>query len=468
MAPENGVLIGADVAKPKLDQRSQRDFLSHIFNKAIVRLGTRAEYRARWGMLDELRSDVDGGAYAPRRLQGFLAMPRSFALPRFVPIFSVRDYALFFACVRAIDECSAAEAVEGTFGGWSLGGRRRKREAEFAEAIIDPGPYAESVYRRDKWFENWQQYWRLLAATTEDAAPRSCILSLDIANFYDSISLSRLERQLRSICADSEEAIEVLMFFLQSWNRRLDRYAPASKGLPNDTVGDCARVLANLYLVPFDRAFRKDAENIGARYIRFADDITVVCPNRRKAEQLLFLASHRLYARGLHVNQSKVRFQSKREFERYWRFDIFDRLDQREIVASTQAVQRAWRTPGFGRRETVFKYLLNALEKRPDLIPQRRWVHARSVESRERMSSMTDRQLQRLVVISDVRTDTLRTIARTLMRSPVNGLHLNLLNLLKRFERDPDPAMHKSVSHLLDSLNKINDPIVQMAIRNYE
>src|SRR5262249_43267304 len=130
-----------------------------------------------------------------------------------------------------------------------------------------------SCYNRAAWMRNWQAYWKLLAATYEHASESSWFVMFDIANFYDSIDLYRLETSVRALCGNEAYAINVLLALLSSWNRALCRYARSTKGLPMDLVGDGSRLLANFYLTPFDRAFRDYVESRGGEYMRFADDM---------------------------------------------------------------------------------------------------------------------------------------------------------------------------------------------------
>jgi hypothetical protein len=122
-----------------------------------------------------------------------------------VPVLSFQDVAVYFACVKAFDEKLASLAVEDTYGGWSLGGKRREFEENQAKASFDSDldVYVPvSVYNRSAWVENWQQYWKLLAAKFEYTPTGSYFVMFDVANFYDTIDLPRLERELRRHCPD--------------------------------------------------------------------------------------------------------------------------------------------------------------------------------------------------------------------------------------------------------------------------
>lgn len=156
--------------------RIQASLWTHMFNKCVVRLGTREAYLKRREILRCLESDVAEGAYAPRPMHGYLSAPKGKGVARFIPVFSFQDFAVYFGCVRAFDERLAELAVQNTYGGWSLGGKRRDFEEERAKASIGAArssPSAQqlvddafdlgvsvpiSAYNRWDWLENWSQY----------------------------------------------------------------------------------------------------------------------------------------------------------------------------------------------------------------------------------------------------------------------------------------------------------------------
>ena len=156
--------------------------------------------------------------------------------------------------------------------------------------------------------KHWQEYWKLLAASYEHADDEAWFAMFDIANFYDSVDLRRLETNVRAVSRDEHFAINVLFHLLGSWNRALSLYTHSTKGLPMDLVGDCSRLLANYFLTPFDKAFREHVHSNAGDFMRFADDMVVCCATRRGCERLVFEASSRLHELGLNVNVAKVKY----------------------------------------------------------------------------------------------------------------------------------------------------------------
>lgn len=211
---------------------------------SAVRLMASTDYRHRKELLRDLIESVNKGCYAPVGVSGFLSAPKGNGVARFIPVFSYPDTAIYFACVQQIDESLASARVPQTFGGWQLGNARRIiEEAEAIRLFGGEGcpSMPVSCYNRGAWMKHWQEYWKLLAAQYEDADEGSWFAMFDIANFYDSVDLERLQTNVRAAGAEECFAINVLFEILSSWNRALRMYMPNTKGLPMDLVGDCSR-----------------------------------------------------------------------------------------------------------------------------------------------------------------------------------------------------------------------------------
>ena len=136
-----------------------------------------------------------------------------------------------------------------------------------------------------------------------DVADWKCFLKLDIANFYDGINLSLLERKVRHVIPKSKQDVVTLLFhFLQNWNRRFEGYSMKTVGLPQDEIGDCSRILANFYLQDYDSAVYEVCERHDAKYVRFADDQIIYAANSEVAKNILFEASKELMKVNLNFN----------------------------------------------------------------------------------------------------------------------------------------------------------------------
>src|SRR5437867_3197910 len=112
----------------QLPYRDQTDLWKHMTTRCPVPLVTREQYRQRHPILRGLLERVNDGSYSPNSLHGFLSAPKAQSVARFVPVFTFKDTAVYFACLQQIDRQLASQAVPETFGGWQLGGMRRSIE----------------------------------------------------------------------------------------------------------------------------------------------------------------------------------------------------------------------------------------------------------------------------------------------------------------------------------------------------
>jgi hypothetical protein len=339
---------------------------------------TNAEYKQRRALLDSAVDEVNDGSYAPRRIHGFLSAPKGSSVARFIPVLTCTDTAIYFACMQHIDRKLAGAAVENTFGGWQLGTARREIEEREAIGLFSGEgcpSMPTSCYNRAAWMEHWQEYWKLLAAKYEHADDEAWFAMFDIANFYDSVDLPRLETSVRAACGGEHFSINVLFHLLGSWNRALGLYTQSTKGLPMDLVGDCSRLLANYFLTTFDRAFREHVRSHQGDFMRFADDMVVCSTTRAGCERFVFEASSRLHEIGLNVNVAKVKYCSKRDFQRFWGFVIMDLFESGETIDALSQLRKVVDDNTFGRRPTALKRALTIVDREPDLGLWRRWVH---------------------------------------------------------------------------------------------
>jgi len=466
------------------DPRVQSSLWDHMFNKCVVRLGPREQYRQRQETLKQLETDVAKGAYAPRPIHGYLSSPKGMGVARFIPVLSYQDFAVYFGCVRAFDEQLAELAVEDTYGGWSLGGKRRDFEAQHARASINSArstpPMSEPVnddlfdlgvsipissYNRWAWMENWCQYWKLLAAKFEHAPSDSCFAMLDVANFYDTIDLPRLIRAVRSQVRGSSLAIEVLSFFLSNWNRELNQYAPTTKGLPMDVVGDCSRVLANFYLTPFDATMRRLAQEREASFMRFADDMVLACPDQATCEELVFRASMELHRFGLNINVAKVRFLTSQDFHRWWGFAIMDSFEvEDQLLVGLEALRRLWDDEGYGRRHMALKRAISKLAQRPQLGEWQAWAYGVACSSEETLLELSESQMRNLLKIAPSLPDAIDCLVAAILKSPFTAPMACLLRCIEPYLAHRDQSVRTAAHQVVESIRKVNDPVLNLAL----
>jgi hypothetical protein len=450
-----------------------------MFYKCAVRLGSKEEYKLKQSTLSHLQNQIDADSYCPNP-HGFLSVPKGPLVTRFVPVFSYNDYSVYFGCVGCFDEQLSKMAVAGTFGGWSLGGSIRKKEEEWAKGIFQRSTAKKpldsdvdletisasmpaSAYDPWAWVKHWNKYWILLTELHETSSEDSCFISLDIANFYDSIDLILLEQQLKKYCGKHDHAIHILFKFLKTWNAGLISSPYTTKGLPQDMVGDCSRLLANFYLVSFDADMKSECEKFGARYVRYADDMVIMCPNKSLQKQLMFFASRGLHRLGLNINTNKVRCFSKEEFDLWWGFNIMNNFERDLVLEALNQLKTAWDNPKYGRRDTALKRAITILGKQPEQKKWRRWANERAFQEEFFILRLSHSSMKNLIILDDAEKQ-IRRISKIVLSNPFTEPKVNLLRCLENFAKNPDQNVRKIVHSIVLELSKIEDPIIDLSL----
>lgn len=135
-------------------------------------------------------------------------------------------------------------------------------------------------------FRNGIQAWSdFLGCVQSAAAPGTVLLSTDLANYFENISLTKLKEIMLelvpALSASTEEKaqirqlIEQLFGYLASWSFNGDR------GLPQNR--DASSFLANVYMRSVDQAMLGQ----GYTYFRYMDDIKIVCASETAAKRAL-------------------------------------------------------------------------------------------------------------------------------------------------------------------------------------
>jgi hypothetical protein len=149
--------------------------------------------------------------------------------------------------------------------------------------------------------------WKDFVGSVRSAVtPGSYLLSTDLSNYYEHVDIGRLHRTLLALLPEVEASpgdkakirarIEMLFSCLGAWTYENER------GLPQNR--DASSFLANLYMIPVDRAMR--LKGYGQTYFRYMDDIKIVCEDRFEARSALKDLILALREIGLAVNSKKT------------------------------------------------------------------------------------------------------------------------------------------------------------------
>lgn len=122
------------------------------------------------------------------------------------------------------------------------------------------------------------------------------ILTLDIKDFFPSISQKQVYNALFNHFNDKELAIKISK--LCTFKRRLPQGAPTSP------------MLSNIVFTPIDEQITKHCNSLLVNYSRYADDLTFSSDNKKVLVYVYNYVSKLLYEYGFDVNKKKTRYLS--------------------------------------------------------------------------------------------------------------------------------------------------------------
>lgn len=146
------------------------------------------------------------------------------------------------------------------------------------------------------------------------------VVDIDIKGYFDAIPRERLMGLIEEPVADGRVLGLIEAFLKQAVIEGMQSWE-AESGTPQGGV--ISPLLANIYLNTLDWLMAE----AGLEMVRYADDMVVLCRERREAEEALERVSQWMREAGLELNQEKTRVVSMEEggshFEflgyRFWR-----------------------------------------------------------------------------------------------------------------------------------------------------
>jgi hypothetical protein len=346
------------------------DFQKSIDNKFWKHITRRSKLPFNNGipvrndLLKKLSEKISNRTYCPISPRGFIIMHKQNLVLRFVPVLSLEDYCVYYFCIKSIEEEIARNRVKHTYGGWSLGWTIRKKENldELKVSVEFDGSVPVTSITQAAWKKYYTDYQNRAYSLYKNKSYKYFAL-FDIANFYDSIRLDKLEYQIRSVSPkEKSDEISLLFYFLSQWNKKYLNYTIESVGLPQDELNDCSRILANFYLQDYDKAISDYADKNRASYLRYADDQIIAARTREDAERIMFVASERLSRLGLNLNAAKAKVLSRDDFANHWSFDIFrllsDLKNKKKIVKGYKLFkEKLDKKVGFSKGPVIRRFL---------------------------------------------------------------------------------------------------------------
>lgn len=287
-------------------------------------------------IVKKLYGDIVNKNYYPSIPKKLIYKEKANWVPRVIPIFEIKDYCLYYFCIKKLEDKIAKNRTPNTFWWWSLWWKIRQSEDEeikllensinyFEDEMLNYNDISVSEYSFNPkaWSKAyWDFNWKL--KSTIQSWNYSFCVEYDIANFYDCINLNLLENYIREIWDNNDsEIISILFHFLQYWNRQNNHYNKSTVWIPQDALWDCSRILANYYLQKYDNyVYNLCWENF--KYFRYSDDQFIFWNSLEELKEKVFKVSIFLNKLWLSINQKKVKYWKVEELLEYRSYDLFD------------------------------------------------------------------------------------------------------------------------------------------------
>lgn len=254
-------------------------------------------------------------------------VPKTEGIVRTVKCYPLSDTCIYYYVTKKLQEeiVEKIKENEHVYGGFRMTPELRVEEKDYIDSPIDPS--YENEFSKTQFRKEWSEYQNLAKSMYD--AKYVTYLHFDIAHFYDDINLNLLESTLQNITSGKSDLVNLLFFFLKNSDRLDLGYHESTVGLPQESVGEMSRLLANLYLSLFDSQFRIALNDLFAgidyKYFRYADDMWVAFNGPRvKYKDVMQIASLILQRNKLHVNESKTEVLSRDKFANHWQFDLWN------------------------------------------------------------------------------------------------------------------------------------------------
>lgn len=285
-------------------------------------------------VIDTICKSVNSGHYHPQKPIGVYSIPKHNLVPRFIPVLTVYDNILYHYLIKEIEQNlldTKPKSVK-TFGAYRVLSTAKKKEGKQREYdFIDIDEVSVGKYTVSySWYPGWGEFNETVKNYFDKNKSKKVFVKTDIANFYDNIDLRLLENKVRS-CLDNDKlsAVNLLFRLLQGVNSYAYKYNYQGKGIPQDETSDCSRLLANYFLYDFDSEFNSICKKLNSTYVRYCDDIIVMCDDVQSAEKIVHTIADLLNKSGLSLNSSKTKvFKSRSAFDKYWLFEEHAQLSE--------------------------------------------------------------------------------------------------------------------------------------------
>jgi len=212
-----------------------------------------------------------------------------------------------------------------------------------AEQIIKHQPSENSFYTRDKhnvakphdaveYGLSFRQQWKKLQKEIyKFNDEKKLIIVTDLSNYYDSISISELQKVFLGFVKANEVLVDLLFRVIEEISWKPDYLPYSGKGLPTSNI-EAIRLLAHSFLFEIDEVLKQRTNN---SFTRWMDDIIIGVDERKDAISIISSISDMLKSRGLALNLSKTAIYDSKQAYYHFQIDANKYLDSLEGIDKT-------------------------------------------------------------------------------------------------------------------------------------
>src|SRR3989344_731078 len=158
-------------------------FMNHLYKNSYIKWSRfPLDKMKKDKYLESLYQKIVRGLYTPSFPRDYVVSNKHNYVARIVPSLTLDDYCVYYFCIKSIEKFLAVNRIDGTYGGFSLGGEFRKHEdKEFRELEEISFSISPFTYNPLAWVKAWRDFQRkarIYSAGTE----YTYFLKYDIAN----------------------------------------------------------------------------------------------------------------------------------------------------------------------------------------------------------------------------------------------------------------------------------------------
>ena len=211
----------------------------------------------------------------------------------------------------------------------------------------------------EPWYGQWPKFDSAVRYAYEEEGYNYLSVS-DISAYFENIHLDILRDKLLKYLPNEQKLVNLLISILEFWTWRTHEGKNLGRGLPQGNTA--SSFIANIYLLPLDRAFKTFSKKYDVKYFRYMDDVKILSKEENVARSVIFRMNEVLRDIHLNIQGSKTVIYRDKEI----RDELIDeRLDDvNRIIVSFEGKTKTLNKEEVKEYVTKFKKAYQGIKKR--------------------------------------------------------------------------------------------------------